>query len=154
MVFFATAERSASTLAQQKDEVYVVGAGNAACRVWSEARARGSAAATAFSAWMQGYVTGAASGRAALHARIRAGAPGGSIEAGRKQYCSAHPEDRELCRLILLASTPREIMAAVSASEVDSWLDRWCTAYPAETLYRAAEALTGELDMTAIEAAK
>lgn len=147
-----TFERPSSRiLAQEKDDVYVLGAGNAACRAWTEARARHSAVVGVFSSWIQGYLTGVADGQAAVHNRIRSGAIDGTIAAARRQYCSAHADDKELCRIIALASRPREIMAAVSGSEVETWLDKWCAARPSETLFRGAQALTGELDMVTLE---
>lgn len=77
------------TVTQEKDEVYVLGAGNTACPVWTAARARQSAVMDMLSSWVQGYLTGSADRQAMVYARIRLTANDKRVSAARSNYCSA-----------------------------------------------------------------
>ena len=139
-------------ISPEQDEFYVLGAGNSTCQLWISARTRQQdAIVSMLGSWLEGYLTGSAHRQAMNQTKLRVTAVEKNIATARREYCTRHPEDKELCTVIALARKPREIMAAVTGSELHSWLDKRCAANPSERIFDSARTLASEIEMYAID---
>lgn len=139
-------------ISPEQDEFYVLGAGNSTCQLWTSARTRQQdAVVSMLGSWLEGYLTGSAHRQAMNLMKLRVTAVDERVATARRDYCTRHPEDKELCTAIALARKPREIMAAVISSELHSWLDKRCAANPSERIFDSARTLASEIEMYTID---